>query len=247
MQYLRSWTDSRTSTPRSLPFCPMPHFWYRSTEYLKISSPSVDLMVTTAICAPAFRSTWRHISLSWLCVAALRTPAKSLTDPVGLSDEMGSATAGIANTPTASTRNKNFPLRRAAENWTAFERRFPCTSHSKESREGARWCALWAKENSGRQCCTTASFAGPVEAGVLPRTAVGNRLPYSWWYRLLSPEIGNPLAPGLNLFFVAVVSPGHTFAGAACTILIEVQSRILAASRDGCRFSRQRDRKSTRL
>src|ERR1022692_2779037 len=128
---------------------------------------------------------------------------------------MGSATAGIANTPTASTRNKNFPLRRAAENWTAFERRFPCTSHSKESREGARWCALWAKENSGRQCCTTASFAGPVEAGVLPRTAVGDRLPYSWWYRLLSPEIGNPLATGLNLFFVAVVSPGHTFTGAA--------------------------------
>src|ERR1035438_3244916 len=96
-----------------------------------------------------------------------------------------------------------------------------------------------AKENSGRQCCTTASFAGPVEAGVLPRTAVGDRLPYSWWYRLLSPEIGNPLATGLNLFFVAVVSPGHTFTGAACPILIEVQSRILAASRDGCRFSRQ--------
>src|ERR1019366_2602539 len=128
---------------------------------------------------------------------------------------MGSATAGIGNTTTASTRNKNFPRRRAAENWTAFERRFPRTSHSKESREGARWCALWAKENSGRQCCTTASFAGPVEAGVLPRTAVGDRLPYSWWYRLLSPEIGNPLATGLNLFFVAVVSPGHTFTGAA--------------------------------
>src|ERR1039457_1920301 len=113
---------------------------------------------------------------------------------------MGSATAGIANTTTASTRNKNFPRRRAAENWTAFERRFPCTSHSKDSREGARWCALWAKENSGRQCCTTAWFAGPVEAGVLPRTAVGDRLPYSWWYRLLSPEIGNPLATGLESF-----------------------------------------------
>src|SRR5579871_2351347 len=58
-----------------------------------MSCPSVDLTVTTTTEACALSRTCRHISFSWVTVVALRTPAKSFTQSVGFSEEIGSAEA----------------------------------------------------------------------------------------------------------------------------------------------------------
>src|ERR1700751_2865225 len=74
-----------------------------------MSSPSVDLIVTTTTEACALSRTWRHISLSWVVVPGLSTPAKSLTQSVGLREESGSATANGADasdTHAMTTRTK---------------------------------------------------------------------------------------------------------------------------------------------
>src|SRR5579883_3280127 len=54
-----------------------------------MSSPSVDFTVTITTDAWALSRTWRHICLSWSWTEALNTPAKSLTQSVGLREATG--------------------------------------------------------------------------------------------------------------------------------------------------------------
>src|ERR1700751_2545037 len=68
-----------------------------------MSCPSVDLTVTTTTDACALSRTWRHISLSCVTVEALRTPAKSFTQSVGFSEEIGSADARGTTASTTHT------------------------------------------------------------------------------------------------------------------------------------------------
>src|SRR6267143_1455845 len=90
-----------------------------------MSSPSVDLMVATTTDACALSRTWRHISLSWVTVAGLRTPAKSLTQSVRFSEETGSAAASAAHATIARTIDRNFRRSHIAEDCTGMLKTAP--------------------------------------------------------------------------------------------------------------------------
>src|ERR1700757_3983861 len=88
-----------------------------------MSAPSVDFTVTTTTEACALSRTWRHISLSWVVMAGLSAPAKSLTQSVGLSEETGSADASEASRSAASTLAAKCTRRRMAEDCTGSKTR----------------------------------------------------------------------------------------------------------------------------